>query len=175
MHGDGSPEPGRPARGTLRRRTRSVSVSLAVSYLRRVPTMFELAKAPDRHCCCSPAVRSRQSCSSWRCARGCGSRRGARPALRGRAEPAAPWESLPRIAEPSLQVRDLRPQLRGLGPGVEQLLAEIEGRAGKDDDQRGEHGAAPSAAPPAGAVRAGPGGVNGLGSNWSSGQFGVLV
>jgi len=47
------------------------------------------------------------------------------------------------LAEPPFEVRNLRPQLGSLGPGIEQLPAEVEGHAGKGGNQRGKHGPVP--------------------------------
>lgn len=44
------------------------------------------------------------------------------------------------LAEPPLEVRNLRPQLCRLGPCIKQSLAEVEGHAGQDGNQHGQHG-----------------------------------
>jgi hypothetical protein len=50
---------------------------------------------------------------------------------------------VPGPAEPPLEVRNLRPQVCRLGPGIKQSLAEVEGYACKDGNQYGKHGSVP--------------------------------
>jgi len=54
--------------------------------------------------------------------------------------------SVSALAQPPLEVRNLRSQFGGLGPGIEQSLAEVEGHASKGGNQRGKHGSVPGTA-----------------------------